>query len=156
MKLKKGELIALLIIIVVALGSFFGYRYYVSYQAQQRKKEAQQLVLDNGADNFVRPSTGEDVDPVGTQDLIENQEDYDVVVIHGDKEIMHLNSSIDGKYELEGDYGVMYVEVKDGYWRVTEEECPNHICSSIGFVDANSYYPIICVPNNVAVYMVGV
>ena len=45
----------------------------------------------------------------------------------------------------------MKLEVKDGKWRITEEECPNHICSSIGWVSVKDYFPIVCIPNEVIV-----
>lgn len=72
-----------------------------------------------------------------------------VKVVHKDEVLFTFDPNVDYIYAFEGSYGHMEVEVKDGRWRVINEECPNHICSSIGWVDADSYMPIVCIPNEV-------
>lgn len=74
-----------------------------------------------------------------------------VQVVCKNKVIYEFNPNIDQVYKFEGSYGHMELEVKDGQWRITNEECPNHICSSVGWVNKGSYLPIICIPNEVHV-----
>lgn len=143
MKIKKTELIIVISILVIAVLGFVGYRSAVANKANKPNDETESNI------QFNRPETGTPV-----YELLINQEDADIQVIHGDSVVMLLNSNIDGFYEVEGDYGIMHVEVKDGSWRVTEEECPNHICSSVGFVSTQDYFPILCIPNNIAVYAI--
>ncbi|NLC95961.1 MAG: hypothetical protein GX675_00095 [Erysipelotrichaceae bacterium] len=72
-----------------------------------------------------------------------------VQVVHNEKVILEFDPNIDKIYEFTGSYGHMEIEVKDGMWRVINEDCPNHICSSVGWVSVDSYLPIICIPNEV-------
>lgn len=74
-----------------------------------------------------------------------------VKVIHDKEVLLVFDASVDGEYWFEGNYGKLMVEVKDGKWRITQEECPNHICSSIGWVYAEDYFPIVCLPNGISV-----
>ncbi len=74
-----------------------------------------------------------------------------IVVLYRDKEVFRCSPDKDSKTLIHGSYGTLYLEVKDGKWRVTEEQCPNHICSSIGWVSVDDYFPIICLPNEVVV-----
>lgn len=74
-----------------------------------------------------------------------------VQVIHNNEVIIEFDPNNDEVYKFTGSYGHMEVEVKDGQWRVTNEECPNHICSGVGWVNKESYIPIICIPNEVYV-----
>lgn len=147
MKLKKSEIIIIAVIFIAALAVFIGYRYSISHKSDQPQSTTSAQV-DNTI-QFTHPETGEDALP----EILVQQDNPDIQVIYGSSVVMLLDSSIDGYYELEGDYGIMHVEVKDGSWRVTEEECPNHICSSVGWVNHDEYFPIICIPNNVAVIL---
>ncbi|HCY06920.1 MAG TPA: hypothetical protein DHS57_06600 [Erysipelotrichaceae bacterium] len=74
-----------------------------------------------------------------------------VQVVHNNEVIIEFDPDKDAVYKFTGSYGHMEVEVKDGMWRVTNEECPNHICSGVGWVSKDSYIPIICIPNEVYV-----
>lgn len=74
-----------------------------------------------------------------------------VKVIYQSEEVLEFDPNKDGEYWFDGSYGKLMVEVKDGKWRVTNEECPNHVCSSIGWVDIDAYLPIICLPNEISV-----
>lgn len=74
-----------------------------------------------------------------------------VQIVYNEKVIYEFNPLEDNRFVFEGAYGHMEVEVKDGKWRVTNEECPNHICSDVGWVSLEDYLPIICVPNKVYV-----
>lgn len=74
-----------------------------------------------------------------------------VQVVYKNKVLFEFDPNIDKVYKFDGSYGHMELEVKDGSWRITNEECPNHICSSVGWVNEQSYFPIICIPNEVYV-----
>lgn len=90
----------------------------------------------------------------GVYSLIKPKGNF-IEVTHGDKVIEKLNPNVDGKYPIKGSYGKLIVEVKDGKFRITEEECPNHVCSAMGWVDGDDYLPILCLPNEVMVMMEG-
>lgn len=74
-----------------------------------------------------------------------------VVVKHKDDDVLTVDITKDGEYWITGSYGKLMLEVKDSKWRITNEDCPNHICSSIGWINTDSYFPIICLPNEVSV-----
>lgn len=74
-----------------------------------------------------------------------------VQVVYKNEVLFEFDPNIDHVYTFTGSYGHMELEVKDGSWRITNEECPNHICSSVGWVNTSSYLPIICIPNEVYV-----
>ncbi len=76
-----------------------------------------------------------------------------VAIQHRNTIVETFDPSIDATYHITGDYGELDVEVKDGKWHVTNEECPNHVCSNMGWVDENEIIPITCLPNNVMVYV---
>lgn len=87
---------------------------------------------------------------IGYRLLQDNTKEIGVIYFK-DQAFLEFDVNVDETYELDGSYGHMYVEVKDGQWRVTREECPNHICSSIGWVSVKNYFPIVCFPNEVYV-----
>jgi hypothetical protein len=74
-----------------------------------------------------------------------------VAIYYRDEIVQEFWSDEDAVYHVDGDYGGLDVEVKDGKWHVTNEECPNHICHEMGWVGAGEYLPITCLPNNVVV-----
>ncbi len=74
-----------------------------------------------------------------------------VQVVYKEEVVLRFDPNVDGEYWFDGSYGKLMVQVQDGSWRVTEEECPNHICSSIGWVSVENYFPIVCLPNEIAV-----
>ena len=55
-----------------------------------------------------------------------------IEVIHGNTVVERLDPKVDGRYTIQGSYGELVVEVKDGKFRITDEECPNHVCSAMG------------------------
>ena len=65
--------------------------------------------------------------------------------------LLHININEDNYYTLEGDYGTFHLEVKDGQIRAIDVECPNQICVHTGWVSKSYPFPIICLPNNIAV-----
>ncbi len=77
--------------------------------------------------------------------------DYLVQIIHGDEVVVEFDPYIDAVYTIQGDYGTLDVEVKDHKWHVTNEQCPNHICASEGWIGVDEWFPIVCMPNGVIV-----
>lgn len=74
-----------------------------------------------------------------------------VAVYHRNQIVLEFSSAKDAVYTVDGDYGTLDVEVKDGKWHVTNEECPNHVCAQMGWVGPGEFLPITCLPNNVVV-----
>ena len=72
-----------------------------------------------------------------------------VGVVKDEEVILWFDSGIDGGYTVQGEYGQMTIEVKEGRWRVAEVECPNHICEQMGWDDGESFVPITCMPNHI-------
>lgn len=62
-----------------------------------------------------------------------------------------FDPSEDQVIEMDGNYGHMVVEVKDGGWQVREVECPNHICEKMGRKTPEDLDPITCVPNGIII-----
>ncbi|MEF9968043.1 MAG: NusG domain II-containing protein [Longicatena sp.] len=88
---------------------------------------------------------------IGVQ-LMNMQKNKDVVkIIYRSDTVLEVDPTKDGEYWFDGSYGKLMVEVKDGQWRVTNEECPNHVCSKTGWVSIDDYLPIICLPNEISV-----
>ena len=82
------------------------------------------------------------------------QETHDgvkVAIYHRNEVVQEFWSDEDAVYTIKGDYGTLDVEVKDGKWRVTNEECPNHVCAQMGWVGPDEFLPITCLPNNVVI-----
>lgn len=76
-----------------------------------------------------------------------------VVVQHRNDIIFSFDLNKDGIYQVEGDIGVINIEVRDGRYHVFDVECPNHDCESMGWADKESLIPIVCLPNNISIYM---
>lgn len=74
-----------------------------------------------------------------------------VDIYHGQTIIKSFNPSVDNVYHITGNYGTLDVEVVDGKWHVTNEECPNHICNGMGWMGPDDIIPISCLPNDVYV-----
>lgn len=84
--------------------------------------------------------------------VMNSQKSKDLIkVIYKNKTVMEIDPNKDGEYWFDGSYGKLMVEVKDGRWRVTNEECPNHVCSKTGWSSIDHYLPIICLPNEISV-----
>lgn len=72
-----------------------------------------------------------------------------VEVRHKDDVILEIDLSKDDIYEIEVEHGYLYVEVKDGQYRVFDVDCPDKICEKVGWVKKGSEKQIICLPNNI-------
>ncbi|MGM9942390.1 MAG: NusG domain II-containing protein [Bulleidia sp.] len=88
-------------------------------------------------------------EPTGDNVPTQKAEGQWVAIVHRNHVAKWFDSGIDGEYSLEGDYGEMIVEVKDGRWHVKQVECPNQNCFQMGWDDGNSFMPITCIPNNI-------
>lgn len=74
------------------------------------------------------------------------------VVEYKEEVILTFDLNEDNTYLLTGTYGKMTLEVKDSRYRVIDVECPNHNCEQMGWKDADSLTPIVCIPNEIIVY----
>ncbi len=77
------------------------------------------------------------------------------VVYHNNEMLFKFDVNEDKTYSFEGSYGHMELEVKEGKWHIINEECPNHICSNMGWVGITDLMPIVCLPNEVYVQYEG-
>ena len=77
---------------------------------------------------------------------------YMVSVVYHNRVIMTFDYREDAVYHVDGDSGGLEIEVKDNKWHVINEQCPNHICASMGWVDVNEIIPITCLPNGIFIY----
>ena len=80
-----------------------------------------------------------------------NKEEGYGVVYFQNKEILKFDIYETQTYQFLGSYGDVFLEVDNGTWRITREECPNHICSSMGWVTKDTFIPITCLPNEIVV-----
>lgn len=62
----------------------------------------------------------------------------------------------DARYEVPGPLGTSVVEVRGGSVRMVSSPCPEHVCGRMGPADAAGGGAIVCVPNGVAVTVLGV
>lgn len=75
-----------------------------------------------------------------------------VAIVHGDQVVQEFDPNVDAIYDIQGDYGKLRVEVKDGKWHVMDDvECPNLICNKMGWVGVDDVMPITCLPNNIII-----
>ncbi len=77
--------------------------------------------------------------------------DVVVDIRHSNEIVESFDPYVDATYHIQGSYGTLDVEVKDGKWHVTNEQCPNHICASVGWVGVGEDIPIVCMPNEVII-----
>ncbi len=93
---------------------------------------------------------------LGVQYLITQSQQNDnpeIIVYYNDQEVMRVDSMVNEVYELEGDYGMLYFEVNEGKVRALDStQCPNHNCVKQGWIDINSFIPIVCLPNNIWIW----
>lgn len=75
-----------------------------------------------------------------------------IKVQHRNDVVAEIDISVDGIYEFTGDYGVLYLEVRDERYHVFDVECPNHDCEGFGWVKKDSITTISCLPNSIFIY----
>ena len=83
---------------------------------------------------------------------MDKQIEYGAVSLNNEV-ILKFDINVDDIYEFSGAYGDLKLEVKDQKYRIFDEECPNHICSSMGFIGKDDFLPIVCIPNNIMISM---
>ena len=84
----------------------------------------------------------------------QTNKDIKVGILYQNELVQEFSPYEDAVYHLTGSYGELDVEVKDGKYRITNEDCPNHICSNMGWVGPDEDLPIVCMPNEVIVTVV--
>ncbi|MBP3891012.1 MAG: NusG domain II-containing protein [Solobacterium sp.] len=77
------------------------------------------------------------------------QSTYVVDVFVDDKVVETFDPNENATYTIEGNYGLMEIEVKEGQWHVSHVECPNHICEKMGWKTVDDIEPIVCLPNGI-------
>jgi len=86
---------------------------------------------------------------------INNSQDMVQVIHHFDgKEevILEFDANVDNIYTFDVDLGEMTIEVKDGFYRAINVDCPNHNCEKMGYVNSESVLDtIICLPNGITI-----
>jgi hypothetical protein len=75
-----------------------------------------------------------------------------VSIMYHNQVIQQFDPEVDAVYHVEGDYGGLDVEVKDGKWHVINEVCPNHNCAEMGWMGLDDIFPIICIPNGIVIF----
>ena len=75
-----------------------------------------------------------------------------VVVMVRNNETARYSLSTDGIYTING--GTNTIEIKDGKVRMTEAECPNHLCVRQGWISFSGQ-SIVCLPNELSVTITG-
>jgi len=76
---------------------------------------------------------------------------YAVVMVRNN-ETARYSLSTDGIYTING--GTNTIEIKDGKVRMTEAECPNHLCVRQGWISFSGQ-SIVCLPNELSVTITG-
>lgn len=74
------------------------------------------------------------------------------VVMVRNNETARYSLSTDGIYTING--GTNTIEIKDGKVRMTEAECPNHLCVRQGWISFSGQ-SIVCLPNELSVTITG-
>lgn len=88
-----------------------------------------------------------------TSGNFKSQSGVTVAVQHASDIVLEFDPEVNAIYTVDGDYGGLQIEVKDGSWRVINEKCPNHICASMGWANKDSLIPITCLPNNLMIFV---
>ncbi len=84
--------------------------------------------------------------------IMQNQAEGEMVaVVHRDQVVLRFDPQKNKTYHVDGNYGGLEIEVKDGSWHVINEQCPNHICAQMGWMTLEDIYPIQCIPNDVTI-----
>lgn len=100
----------------------------------------------------LKPAGGIEPDSdYGTHMPAEKAEGNWIAVVHQYRVILWFDSGIDAEYTVEGDVGLMHIEVKDGRWHVREVDCYDYTCKNMGWASMDSLLPIICLPNDLVI-----
>lgn len=84
--------------------------------------------------------------------LKENVETEDIVLVKlRDEVIFTFDVNVDGDYEVEGLISPVYIEVREGSYRVHDVGCPDHLCEKQGWIKKGDPTPITCLPNQIVI-----
>ena len=87
--------------------------------------------------------------------IFKNKMDSNYVTVKvSNQEVLSLDLSKDGTWDVKGTLGTVTIEIKDRKVRVVQENSPQHLCSKQGFV-SSSNVPIVCLPNETVVQIEG-
>lgn len=87
--------------------------------------------------------------------IFKNKVDSNYVTVKvSNQEVLSLDLSKDGTWDVKGTLGTVTIEIKDRKVRVVQENSPQHLCSKQGFV-SSSNVPIVCLPNETVVQIEG-
>lgn len=86
--------------------------------------------------------------------ILFKKEGTQALIYHGNQVVQTIDLNIDHIYPIEGDLGIVKVEVKDKKIRVIEENSPYHLCSKQGYI-SSSNETIICMPNRIMIEIIG-
>lgn len=132
--MKKKEIVIIIVIALVAVLAIVGINVY----------------KNSNQNTSSTTSTNESSDDPNATPSKKAKGEW-VAIIHANKVAEWFDSGVNAEYTIQGDYGEMVVEVKDGSWHVKEVECPNHTCEQMGWDDGESIMPITCLPNNIII-----
>ena len=59
------------------------------------------------------------------------------------------------RFDVEGAIGKNTVLVEPGRICVTDADCPDHVCVSMGWLPEENPFPIVCLPNQVVIQLKG-
>lgn len=82
-----------------------------------------------------------------------NHSDHNVAVVYYKNEIIKkIDLSLDDikEYQVNGENGIVTLEVNRGRIRVKDENSPLHLCSKQGYI-SKSTESIVCLPNKIVI-----
>lgn len=81
--------------------------------------------------------------------LFNKKSDYAHVYLN-DEEIMTISLNEDKEYIVKGNISELKIKVLDGKIGIVENECPDHTCINMGFINSSSR-TIVCIPNGITI-----
>ena len=83
---------------------------------------------------------------------LSNEKKETLLVQHRNTIVAEIDINKDGIYEFDGDYGKLYLEVRDERYHVFDVQCPDHTCEGFGWVGKGSITTISCLPNSIFIF----
>jgi len=150
--MKKKEILILLVTVGIAIGLWF----YFKNSAKKTTSENKIIEVTTAPkEETASPQATEIPETSSTpeSDFVSDS-GYIVAVQWRNDTVLRFDPFVDATYDIDGDVGGLQVEVKDGKWHVTNEQCPNHVCAQMGWVGVDDVtLPITCLPNNVIIFL---
>ena len=81
---------------------------------------------------------------------LNNNEVENAIVYHKKDIILNIDLNINNTYQVEGDNGIVKIEVNNKRIKVIEENSPYHLCSKQGYISRPNE-SIICLPNRIII-----